>query len=186
MWREGLSWWLSNKESICQCRRLGFDFWIGKIHWRRKWIPTSVFLPGKSHGLRSLVGSSPEGCKESDMTERLNSNLRRCGQKHALLASILGSCSSPFSLTFLGARSRAISQVSVEEKNSFSRVFFPLLIFVSILQHYFPNHILHNTFIAMWGRKSVLCPTPRESQNLSMLMAMRSPAVKKKPSLALF
>ena len=34
-----------------------------------KWQPTPVLLPGKSHGLRSLVGYSPWGCKESDMTE---------------------------------------------------------------------------------------------------------------------
>ena len=40
--------------------------------WRRKWHPTPVFLPGKSHGRRSLVGYSPWGCKESDMTERLH------------------------------------------------------------------------------------------------------------------
>ena len=46
--------------------------WIGKIPWRRKWQPTPVFLPGKSHGLRSLVGYSPRGRKESDTTERLH------------------------------------------------------------------------------------------------------------------
>ena len=40
--------------------------------WRRKWQPTPVFLPGKSHGWRSLVGYSPWGCKELDMTERLH------------------------------------------------------------------------------------------------------------------
>ena len=39
--------------------------------WRRKWQPTPVFLPGKSHGLRSLVGYSLWGCKELDTTERL-------------------------------------------------------------------------------------------------------------------
>ena len=40
--------------------------------WRRKWQPTPVFLPGKSHEQRSLVGYSPWGHKESDMTERLS------------------------------------------------------------------------------------------------------------------
>ena len=48
-----------------------FDPWVGKIHWRRKWQPTQVFLPGKSHGQRSLAGYSPWGHKESDITERL-------------------------------------------------------------------------------------------------------------------
>ena len=40
-----------------------FDPWVGKIPWRRKWTPTPVFLPGKSHGQRSLVGYSPWGHK---------------------------------------------------------------------------------------------------------------------------
>ena len=40
-------------------------------NWRRQWHPTPVFLPGKSHGRRSLVGCSAWGCEESDMTERL-------------------------------------------------------------------------------------------------------------------
>ena len=40
-----------------------------KIPWSRKWQPTPVFLPGKSHGQRSLEGYSPQGHKESDMTE---------------------------------------------------------------------------------------------------------------------
>ena len=43
-----------------------------KISWRRKWQPTPVFLPGKSHGWRNLVGYSPWGRKELDMTEQLH------------------------------------------------------------------------------------------------------------------
>ena len=39
---------------------------VRKIPWRRKWQPTAVFLPGKSHGQRSLAGYRPWGCKESD------------------------------------------------------------------------------------------------------------------------
>ena len=42
----------SGKEPACQCR---FDPWIGKIPWRREWQPTPVFLPGESHGRRSLA-----------------------------------------------------------------------------------------------------------------------------------
>ena len=42
------------------------------MHWRRKWQPTPVFLPGESHGRRSLVGCSPWGLKESDTAERLH------------------------------------------------------------------------------------------------------------------
>ena len=39
------------------------------IGWRRKWQPTPVFLPGESHGQRSLAGHGPWGHRESDMTE---------------------------------------------------------------------------------------------------------------------
>ena len=54
---KGLPWWLSGKESTCQCRRLrkhGFDPWVRKITWRKKWQLTPVFLPDKSRGQRSL------------------------------------------------------------------------------------------------------------------------------------
>ena len=51
------------KESTWQCRihrRLTFDPWVGKILWRTKWQPTSVFLSGESLGQRSLVGYNPQ------------------------------------------------------------------------------------------------------------------------------
>ena len=41
----------------------------GKITWRREWLPTPVFLPGESLGQSSLVGYSPRGHSESDITE---------------------------------------------------------------------------------------------------------------------
>jgi len=49
----------------------GFNPWIGKMPWRREWLPTPVFLPGEFHGQRSLAGYSPWGRKELDMTEWL-------------------------------------------------------------------------------------------------------------------
>ena len=57
----GLPRWLSGKESVCQCRRYGFDSWVGKIPWRRAWQLTLVFLPGESQGQRSPMGYSPWG-----------------------------------------------------------------------------------------------------------------------------
>ena len=48
-------------KSCLQCMRRGFDSWVKKIPWRRKWLPTPVFLPGEFHGQRSLVGYSPWG-----------------------------------------------------------------------------------------------------------------------------
>ena len=68
----GFPRWLSGKESACQYRshrRCRFIPWVGKIPWRRKWQPTPVFLPGQSHGQRNLASYSPQGRKESDMTE---------------------------------------------------------------------------------------------------------------------
>ena len=63
----------SDGKSVClQCGRPGFSPWVRKIPWRRKWQPTPGFLPGKSHGQRSLVGYSPRGPKESDTTEQLH------------------------------------------------------------------------------------------------------------------
>ena len=58
----GLPRWHSDKESACQCRRCRrprFNPWIGKIPCSRKWQPTPAYLPGKSHGQRSLAGYSP-------------------------------------------------------------------------------------------------------------------------------
>ena len=46
-----------------------FDPWVGKIPCKRAWRPTPVFFPGESHGQRSLMGYSPWGCKELDVTE---------------------------------------------------------------------------------------------------------------------
>ena len=71
----GLSCWLCGKESACQCRRRrrhGFDPWVKKIPWRKKWLPTPVFLPGKVRGQRSLAGFSSWGHKELDLTEWLS------------------------------------------------------------------------------------------------------------------
>ena len=57
-------------KNLLECGRPGINPWVGKIPWRRKWQPTLVFLPREFHGQRSLVGYSPWGWKESDMTEQ--------------------------------------------------------------------------------------------------------------------
>ena len=59
-----------------RCRRHGFNPWVRRIPWSRKWQPTPIFLPGKSHRQTSLVGYRPSGCKESDTTKRI------CTRKH--------------------------------------------------------------------------------------------------------
>ena len=62
----------SGKGPTCQCRRhtgSRFDPCVRKIRWRRAWQLTPVFLPGESHGQRSLAGYSPHSPPQSDMTE---------------------------------------------------------------------------------------------------------------------
>ena len=61
-----LPWWLRGKKSACPCRICGFNPWVGKIPWRRKWKPTPVSLPGKFHRQRSLVATVHGVTKESD------------------------------------------------------------------------------------------------------------------------
>ena len=60
-------WCLSWSRICLQCRRPGFDPWVGKIHWRRERLTIPVFWPGELHGLYS-----PWGRKESDTTEQLS------------------------------------------------------------------------------------------------------------------
>ena len=69
----GLPWWLWGKElasvlELLEIRGQLIWGWLILL-WRRAWQPTPVFLPGESHGQRSLAGYSPWGCKESDMAE---------------------------------------------------------------------------------------------------------------------
>ena len=71
---EGFPGGASGNEPTCQSGRhktLGLDSWVGKIPWRSAWqpTPTGMLLPGESLGQRSLVGYSPQGCKEWDTTE---------------------------------------------------------------------------------------------------------------------
>ena len=64
--------WVKKLPAIRRHRRLMFDPQVGKIPQRKRWQPTPVFLPGESHGQRSLVGYSPKGLKESDTAENPN------------------------------------------------------------------------------------------------------------------
>ena len=65
----GASPWLSGRRIRLQGRRHGFCPGMRRIPWRRKWQATPAFFPGESHGQRSLVGYSPRGHRESDLTE---------------------------------------------------------------------------------------------------------------------
>ena len=69
----------AGKESICNMGDPGFDLWVGKIPWRREWLPTPVFCPGEFHGQKSLADYSPQG----QMRKLRLKEVRKC----------LGSCS---------------------------------------------------------------------------------------------
>ena len=72
---QGLPWWLRASlvaqtiKNQPECKRFGLDPLVGKIPWRRKWQLPPVFLPGKLHGQKTLVGYSPWGHKESDTND---------------------------------------------------------------------------------------------------------------------
>ena len=77
LYEQGFPACSDGKEFACQCTRPGFSPWVGKILWRRERLPTPVFLPGESHGQRSLVGYSTWGPKELDTTEWVSLSLSR-------------------------------------------------------------------------------------------------------------
>ena len=71
-WIKFTCWFLSfpggsDSKRIClQCKRPGFNPWVGKIPWRREWLLTPAFLPREFHGQKSLAGSSPRGHRVGD------------------------------------------------------------------------------------------------------------------------
>ena len=79
----------AGKESACNVGNMGLIPGLGRYPWRRDWLPTPVFCPGKFHKLYS-----PWHVKESDVTEQLSVSLR-CGF-HNFCPSFLPSCSCQF------------------------------------------------------------------------------------------
>ena len=97
----------SGKEPTCQCRRhkrWGFDPWVRKIPWRRTWQPTPVFLPGESHGQRSLAGYSPQEAKSGTQLKQLCTHV--IGSRVSFLIHYANFCLlnwefNPFTLKFV-------------------------------------------------------------------------------------
>jgi len=73
--RQMYSYGSDGKESACNTEDWSSIPGLGKIPWRREWLPTPIFLPGEFHGQRNLVGYSPWDRKESDTSERLTLSL---------------------------------------------------------------------------------------------------------------
>ena len=78
-------WWLRQYTICLQCRKPGFDPWVGNIPWRRKWQPTPVFLSGVLRGQRSLADCSSWGHKKSNTTEWLTLSLSQTCKKNNVL-----------------------------------------------------------------------------------------------------
>ena len=81
--KHGLPWWLSGKESAYNAGDVGLIPGLVRSPGEGKWLPTPVFLPGESHGQRSLAGYSPWGCKESDkaeVTDHTRTEKHRCNR----------------------------------------------------------------------------------------------------------
>ena len=84
----GLSMQCSGEAFPCQCKRhkkCGLNPWAGKIPWSKKWQPTLVFLPGKFHGQKALVGYTPWGHNELDMTEWLSTHTHTHTHTHTFV-----------------------------------------------------------------------------------------------------
>ena len=120
IWRHfwGLPWCLSGKEPTCQCRshrRLGSSPWVRKSPWRWKWHPTPVFLPGESHGQRSLAGYSPRGHRELNwVTETHTETFLTCHPGCVLLARNNWGCHQ----TTCCAQNRSLQHRTVQPKMS--------------------------------------------------------------------
>ena len=74
----------SDRKEYLRCSRLRFNLWVRKTPWRRKWQPTPVFLPGKSHEQESLAGYSPRDHKGVGHNLEANNN-----KSHPILIALI-------------------------------------------------------------------------------------------------
>ena len=86
---QGLPWWLSNKESTCQCRECRFNPWVGKITWRGSGNPLQYSCRGNPMDKGARQAKIHGATKESDKTQQLNSKkvLESISQSYTLIYS---------------------------------------------------------------------------------------------------
>ena len=107
-----------------QWRRSRFNPGVGQIPRRRKWLPTPVFLPGKSHGQRSLGGYSPRSHEELDTTYWLNNCIHGVMCHHWIseqFGQIWSISMHIFCLNFLKARSSEGTRRSCQSSHTWPR-----------------------------------------------------------------
>ena len=107
-----------------------------KIPWRRKWQPTPVFLPGESHGQRSLAGYSPRGCKGSDTTEWLSTHTH---------ASLKKSSSKTWNYYYYNWNLAMIFLMLWNSSSDFPQLFYAFL-FVCLNQEQVSSHLQESMF----------------------------------------
>ena len=109
--------WSGGKKLACQCRRhkrRSFNLWVGKIPWSRKWQPTPVFLPGKFHGQRNLVGYSAWGRKEWYNWAHTHTHTHTHRGLKSFLSFLVSGEISPVFSCFFNLTSCPCHQVSVQ------------------------------------------------------------------------
>ena len=119
--------------------------------WRRKWQPTPVSFPGKSHGQRNLVDCSPWGCKESGTTERPTHKTRKCICRLTLSCSVVSLC-NPMYCSFPGS----FCPWNFLGRNTGAGCHF-------LLQGIFPTHI--SLFPSLAGRFFTTAPLGKPRQD---------------------
>ena len=136
---------------------------MGKIPWRRKWPPTAVFLPGESHGQRSLEGHSPWGGKESDTPECTRTNREQGLSTFSLCAPLsLGPLRTP----------EGLPHHSIQKSFCLdSPVSHPLWRNPTQLFPAMPN----NT--SPWESLPTHLPAPRSTKQTTLLPVRQSPSV---------
>ena len=160
--------WIGGKESTCQSRRCRLDLWLGKIPWRRKQQPASVFLPGKTLGERSLTGNSPRGCKRvgHGLVSQFNSVQ---SLSHVQLCKSLD-CSMPGFLSITNSQS-LLKLMSIELVMPSNRLILchPLLlpsIFLSI-RIFISESVLHIKWPKYWSFSFNISPSNEYSGLIS-------------------
>ena len=143
--------------------------WVRKISWRRKWKHTLVFLTGKSHGQRSPRRYSPWGCKESDVTDKINnrkkqpifSSVQSLSRVWLFATPWTAACQASLSITNSWSPPRSMSIESVMPSNHlilYRPLLFPPLIFPSI--RVFSNKsALHIRYPKYWSFSFSISPS---------------------------
>ena len=151
-WNTGLPWWLSGKEPAC--RRRGFDPWVMKIPWRRKWQLTPGFLPGKSCGQRSLAKESM-GSQESDTVQWLHHHHHQMGIQEGIRNNLYFVKSLQYEFVFFLKYIYSISDIQQSDSDTHTHTHTHTHTYVLSLQYRRCRRCRFDPWVRKipWGRK---------------------------------